>query len=698
MFMNTRVLVVLSFVTCFGLCAESQADASSPVHIDDLLKPIKVLHDIECVAPKAIQFLKKDEATFSLSGTLSGKRATIVLRPEAGSWDISAYSYVRVDLMNTGTGLVWIQGRLDNKGAENWHNSTPSMAYVMPGERVVLGFAYPRAADLNDADAIFDSQSGKPNGHRMHWKPFDPEAVIACRLLIQSSADEISLQQMQVSLAQPYGVEANASLMELPYLDAYGQVRQLDWQRKLQDESELSRRHADEAHQLAMNPGPDAFNEYGGWASGPQLAATGFFRTEQYKGRWWLVDPSGQLFFSHGANSTGFAQKTPIQGREALFAWLPKADDSAFEGVVKKSNAHFVVANLIRTFGPDWQEAAYERVHRRMRQWGMNTIGAWSDAQLLHDRKTPYTTILHIGHGYSPLGHGISDPFAYEFKQALRKGLAKMLHQGRQDAWCVGAFIDNEIDWSQDFVRTSFLLGKQQPVRVAVIACLREKYESINDLNTAWSTEFAEWEQVSAMPDEETDGIVKDISMLRHLIAGEYYQQCRDAMREVLPDLLYLGSRMHKAPDEVMEEAIRSVDVLSLNAYEPLASGHLPSGLDKPALVSEFHFAAPDRGVPGTGLWPIGDQLQRSRAYVGYVMAGVLHPNVVGTHWFAYTDQSAAGRPGENFQIGFVDVTDTPYPIITGASRDLANVMYYLVDRENLNLLEALERLWGNAR
>ena len=92
---------------------------------------------------------------------------------------------------------------------------------------------------------------------------------------------------------------------------------------------------------------------------------------------------------------------------------------------------------------------------------------------------------------------------------------------------------------------------------------------------------------------------------------------------------------------------------------------------------------------------PVGDQLQRSRAYVAYVTAGLRHPCIVGTHWFAYTDQSAAGRPGENFQIGFVDVTDTPYPVITSASRELAEQMYEIRTSADGELLDVLEKLWS---
>jgi len=54
------------------------------------------------------------------------------------------------------------------------------------------------------------------------------------------------------------------------------------------------------------------------------------------------------------------------------------------------------------------------------------------------------------------------------------------------------------------------------------------------------------------------------------------------------------------------------------------------------------------------------------------------HPQFVGTHWFKYQDQPATGRPldEENYQIGFVDVCDTPYPETVAACREVASDMY----------------------
>lgn len=659
--------------------------------VGELLAPVQALTNITSKGPESLSFEATGKESFRLSGRLPDKKATVNLTPTSGVWDVSRYSYVRIDFVNNGPGLVWIRGRLDNKDALDWADSTPSQAFVMPGERATLGFPFPRAKELNDAPPIFDQQSGKPNGHREHWKEFDPARVVACRLIIESTSSELVLDDLVVSLAYPYGVEANAAQLELPYLDEFGQVRMVDWPGKVHDEEEFKQRH--EAEAAKGGEGPRSFNRFGGWADGPQLRSTGFFRVEKVDGQWWLVDPDGRLFFSHGANSVGFDQKTPIAEREALFAWLPETGDAP-GGAIKNGRMHFTIANLARTFGPSWQQPARERVHHRLRQWGLNTIGAWSDEGLIGDKRTPYTPILHASWDDSPLGKKISDPFAPTFKESVVKGLKRLVDP--RDPWCVGVFIDNEMYWTEPFVQNAFLRGPKQPARDACIDWLKGKHGTIEKLNQAWGTSFAGWDDIGALPENETKEMREDITGLQRLIAGTYYRVCREAMREALPNHLYLGSRQHKAPGVVLEEAAKYVDVLSLNSYHPLSGAMVPSGVDVPCMDTEFHFGAPDRGVPGVGLWPVGDQTQRSRSYVAYVLSGVKHPKIVGTHWFAFADQSAAGRPGENYQIGFVDVTDTPYPEITAASRVLAERMYEIgAGGKQSTLLESLEALWG---
>lgn len=686
-------LLCLALLAGLPLCLRG-AETATP--IAELLKPHVAVTDYTVSTPISITHTISTDGKLSFAGELQDGSATITLRPKQGVWDFSAYAYLRVDITNRSNGLVWIRGRLDNEDAVDWRNSSSTMAYLMPGERATLGFPYQRDQSVDDSPAIFHPLGSRPNGFRYHWLPFKPDDVRACRLVIRASDNQLRLDDIEVSLAQPFGAQANARLLELPYLDKYGQVRQLDWPGKLHSDEELVARTAQESREDALDKGPESFNRYGGWKDGPQLAATGFFRVEKYKGRWWFVDPEGRLFFSHGANSVGFDQRTSAVDREALFAWIPSENDIA--EARNKDVLHFMMANLHRTFGPDWREPAYERVHRRLRHWGMNTVGAWSDKPLYTNAKTPYTTILHVWRGAQPLGKKVPDPFSEEFERRVEEGLRGLLGTGAPDPWCLGVFIDNELGWYEDFVGNAFAGGPEQPARKAIFAFLKEKYSTIGNLNAAWQTAYESWEAFGPLP-KESAGFAEDRKSMERLIARRYYQVCRDLMRKVMPNHLYLSSRIHKASPEVYEEATRYSDVLSVNRYMPLAVTHLPQGFDKPCLIAEFHFGAPDRGVPGTGLTFVGDQLQRSRAYAAYVLDAVLQPNIVGTHWFAFPDQSAAsrptvGKPGENYQIGFVDVTDTPYPEITTYSRGLAEVMYGLAERESVDFLKLLETTW----
>ena len=65
-----------------------------------------------------------------------------------------------------------------------------------------------------------------------------------------------------------------------PFCDRYGQFRHVDWPGKIHYDAELlAARDAEEAWLAAhaASPIPDA-DKFGGWAGGPQLEATGFFR------------------------------------------------------------------------------------------------------------------------------------------------------------------------------------------------------------------------------------------------------------------------------------------------------------------------------------------------------------------------------------------------------------------------------------
>jgi hypothetical protein len=78
------------------------------------------------------------------------------------------------------------------------------------------------------------------------------------------------------------------------------------------------------------------------------------------------------------------------------------------------------------------------------------------------------------------------------------------------------------------------------------------------------------------------------------------------------------------------------------------------------------------------GLVELPDQPARAQAYRDYVAGALHHPQFVGCHWFQYRDEPVTGRvmDEENYQIGFVDVADTPYAETIAASREVGYHLY----------------------
>ena len=95
-------------------------------------------------------------------------------------------------------------------------------------------------------------------------------------------------------------------------------------------------------------------------------------------------------------------------------------------------------------------------------------------------------------------------------------------------------------------------------------------------------------------------------------------------------------------------------------------------------LVGEFHFGALDRGLFHPGLVELPNQTARAQAYRDYVEGALHHPQFVGCHWFQFHDQPVLGRAGdeENYQIGFLDVADTPYVETIAAVRSVGYNLY----------------------
>jgi hypothetical protein len=97
---------------------------------------------------------------------------------------------------------------------------------------------------------------------------------------------------------------------------------------------------------------------------------------------------------------------------------------------------------------------------------------------------------------------------------------------------------------------------------------------------------------------------------------------------------------------------------------------HIYRLLEMPVMVGEWHFGALDVGLPASGIGHVRTQADRGRAYRVYLEDAAANPHCIGVHWFTLYDQSALGRfDGENYNIGFLDVCNRPYPELSEAAR-----------------------------
>ena len=462
----------------------------------------------------------------------------------------------------------------------------------------------------------------------------------------------------------------------LPCFDKYGQFKWREWPGKTHSDDDLKAAAAEEAKDLAAHPGPTDRDEFGGWKDGPQLKATGRFRTEKVDGRWWLVDPAGRLFWSWGpVRVTPSSAMTPLNGnprssrvggnlpdRDCLFEALPEkgtplaAFYDTFDDLLKSFYLarnetrwyDFSSANLYRKYGENWFEVYSDLCHRRLRSWGCNTIANSSDLRICLQDRTPYAERVECLSRPIAASWGqwfkFRDPFDESFKRVCTAAIAA---HGREahDKWCIGFFIDNEIQWGAketDLAQWTLWSPDDQPAKVEFVRRLAAK-------------------GIDPKRDKVPESELKAFT---HVIVEEYFKRTREAVKAFDPGLLYLGCRFSSsARPWVIGACVKYCDVVSYNLYQDRIDGwRLPDGLDAPVMVGEFHFGAHDRGLFGASLINKESQAGRAAALKGYVESALANPQIVGVHWHQFSDQATSGRfDGEHFQVGWTDICDRPY-------------------------------------
>lgn len=537
-------------------------------------------------------------------------------------------------------------------------------------------------------------------------------------------------------------------------LDQYGQNATYQTSLTVTSNQALIERTENELNELNQAPENPERSKFGGYSKGPKLEATGYFRTEKVNGKWWMVDPEGYVFFSHGPANVRMANLSTLTGidfkndsvrtrradeltpedsmgvvavsqqvrdsayvasplRNDMFNWLPNYDEelakhysyrrSTHKGAMEHGETYnFYRANLERKYGNDFMESWYDVTLQRMQNWGFTSFGNWVDPNFYDKEKVPFFANGWIIGDFKTLSGKVNhwglmpDPYDPVFADRAKATIHQVAKEIKNSPWCAGIFIDNEKSWGEREgsveARYGLILdalsknSAQSPAKAAFSDALKAKYKDIAKLNKAWNQNIANWETLDSgfTFEQFNDSHIADLSMLLELLGKQYFTVVHDTLEKVLPNHLYMGARMANwgMPDEIIKASVTYSDVLSFNIYEDGMQEHYWKFLeevDLPVVVGEFHIGtATDSGMFNPGIVHASSQQDRARKYKAYMQSILTKPYMVGAHWFQYVDEPITGRAfdGENANIGFVNVTDTPYPELINAVREVTGNMY----------------------
>ena len=406
--------------------------------------------------------------------------------------------------------------------------------------------------------------------------------------------------------------------------------------------------------------------------------------------------------------------------RRNMFSWLPKYDDelakhygyrrTVHQGALEHGETYsFYQANLERKYGANYIETWKDVTVKRMRNWGFTSFGNWIDPMFYHDNQVPYFANGWIIGDFKTVSSGndlwspLPDPFDPKFAVRTRITLEQIAEEVNNNPWCVGIFIDTEKSWGNNtsnkgrysiVINTLKRHDKDSPTKAHFTQLMKAKYSDIQALNLAWNTDVSSWDEFSQGVDfiELTDIQITDYAKMLTAYANEYFSIVRSELKRVLPNHMYMGVRFASwgMTPEIVSAAKKHVDVMSYNIYKEGVHANYWKFLeqvDMPSIIGEFHMGAMDTGLINPGLVHAATQEDRANQYVNYMETVVDNPYFVGAHWFQYIDSPLTGRAydGENYNIGFVSVTDTPYQPMIDAIKTFNQQLY---PRRFTNLIE----------
>lgn len=408
------------------------------------------------------------------------------------------------------------------------------------------------------------------------------------------------------------------------------------------------------------------YDAYGGLICDIKFEKTGFYRIEQHNGRFWCVTPDGNPFY-----------------RKALVEVRPGASQKQREAI----NASFDSLDK-------W--AMHETEH--LRSLGFNSVGGWSDAELLTCVEQPpalskiayfineYTRRIRTnttdGGSTTSLG-GAIPVFDPEFESFCDERACAVVSPFADNRNFFGWMSDNEL-------HADFHLLDHYLVLDHTNSILSYSYA------TAWTfLSFSAGKKNVFLSDVTDEMRLK----FRAMIYNRYFKLVSAAIKKYDPNHLFMGSRF--LPGCYRDEYVNRVageycDIISLNYYgawtpESDLMANITRWSGRPFVITEWYAKGMDvcneitRLTNDTGAgWTVGTQKERGFFYHNYALKLLQCKGCVGFDWFKMwdndPDNEKADWTNRNANKGIYNTQYQEYFELTSAMKYLNMNVYSLIE------------------
>ncbi|MDQ0062648.1 hypothetical protein [Paenibacillus harenae] len=484
----------------------------------------------------------------------------------------------------------------------------------------------------------------------------------------QNPAAAFTVEQMQAELKK-----------DAMMADKYGQWIYETWTGKVATDAQLRQEYANEAKALEkVSLDRNKYDQYGGIKSGGQYESTGFFRLEQIDNKWWFITPDGYKFILKGVDATSiweWGYGTPFNKTDGtprnVFEELPDPSvyAPAYANDTNGERVSFVVANVMKKYGSNYESKWEEITKKRLIDWGFNAFSKWTRP---NNVTFPYIEVLQ-----DPLNlkriQWTYDVFDPQAESIIDSALSARLQQARNDRWLIGYTYDNEAGWTADIVKEILTYDSTSAAKGAFVDFLAPRYNNdIAAVNQILGTGAESFDALKNTSIAVASVPAADVSDYIKLASKTYFQTIRNIIEKYDANHLFLGSSIVPTWRTSLDwdsAAMEFVDAFSVDNYAKDA-GWLSryEAFGKPLLNLEYTFSTSERGLSpiNAATASIAD---RGMAFKAFIESQTAHPLFVGSGWFAYFDQAVTGRrDNENFNTGLVNQQDQPYT-------DMVNIM-----------------------